>query len=196
MPALTAQASCARFRRALEDVASRGVRITGPRFRATSPRWAASRRLLDGEGARRGGGRWNPPGIPVAYLSDTPEAALTGYPAGLRSAGFAVNGGLPAVIAWGEVDLHRVLDLKQPTVRARLKARPGLALDWRAENEAGREAVSQALGRAAREAGFEGLLVPSAVVHGVMNLVVFVDRIGRSSRVEAHGLLSPDGSGS
>jgi RES domain-containing protein len=37
-------------------------RIVGSRRAATA---------MDGEGARKMGGRWNPPGIPVAYLSES-----------------------------------------------------------------------------------------------------------------------------
>lgn len=32
--------------------------------------------MLMGEGARRFGGRWNPPGVPMLYTSATPELAL------------------------------------------------------------------------------------------------------------------------
>ncbi len=32
--------------------------------------------VLTGEGARRNGGRWNPPGTPLLYTSTTPELAL------------------------------------------------------------------------------------------------------------------------
>ena len=32
--------------------------------------------VLLGEGARRFGGRWNPPGVPLLYTSTTPEQAL------------------------------------------------------------------------------------------------------------------------
>jgi RES domain-containing protein len=43
-------------------------------FRITASRYAAD---LSGEGARRYGGRWNPPGIPVLYTAESlPLAAL------------------------------------------------------------------------------------------------------------------------
>jgi len=38
-------------------------------FRIVSPRFAAT--AMDGEGARLYGGRWNPPGVPVAYLASS-----------------------------------------------------------------------------------------------------------------------------
>lgn len=43
-------------------------------FRIQNRRYAAS--LLDGEGARLNGGRWNPVGTPLVYTSTTPELAV------------------------------------------------------------------------------------------------------------------------
>jgi len=40
---------------------------------------------FDGEGARRYGGRWNSPGTPVVYVSDTRALCLLEVLAGLRS---------------------------------------------------------------------------------------------------------------
>jgi RES domain-containing protein len=38
-------------------------------YRIVQAEWAAS--AMTGEGARRFGGRWNPPGIPAVYLADS-----------------------------------------------------------------------------------------------------------------------------
>lgn len=42
-------------------------------WRLVKAEWAAS--AFSGEGARRGGGRWNSPGVPVVYLAGTLELA-------------------------------------------------------------------------------------------------------------------------
>lgn len=38
-------------------------------FRIVQERWAAT--AMSGEGARRFGGRWNPPGLPAVYLAES-----------------------------------------------------------------------------------------------------------------------------
>jgi hypothetical protein len=55
---------------------------------------------------------------------------------------------------------------------------------WREEQQAGREALPQALGRLARERGWEGLLVPSAARRLGINLVVFPDVLARENSLE------------
>ena len=77
------------------------------------------------------------------------------------------------------VKLRKVMELAGET-----KAGPAgvmlhelLTEDWRKVNDAGKESLSQALGRAAHKAGAEALLAPSAVVGGAFNLVVFVENL-------------------
>jgi RES domain-containing protein len=62
-----------------------------------------------------------------------------------------------------------------------------LAEDWRKVNDTGHEAQSQALGRAAYNAGAGGILVPSARVPGGINLVYFPDALTRSGEVTILG---------
>lgn len=52
-----------------------------------------------------------------------------------------------------------------------------LTEDWRKVNDAGKESLSQAFGRAAHQAGAEALLAPSAVGAGALNLVIFVENL-------------------
>jgi len=70
------------------------------------------------------------------------------------------------------------LDLTDPVVRPR----PGVTLDqfklpWRPVQHAGQEAVTQAIGRLARERGLQGLLAPSAARPRAKNLVLFRDLV-------------------
>jgi hypothetical protein len=53
-----------------------------------------------------------------------------------------------------------------------------LRAPWQAHQDAGREAVTQAIGRAACAAGFDGILSPSARRKGGVNLTMFPDNLG------------------
>ncbi len=193
-PSFLVHPSTARFRK-VAGTADRWIRVHETcAYRAASPRWAQNDRLLDGEGSRRQGGRWSAPGIRAAYLCESPEVSLSEYLAGTRGAGIPDRSGLPAVVAWGEVRLQRVLDLTSAEACAALglDLEALLAAPWRQENEAGRESEPQSLGGAARAAGIEALRTPSAAVAGAVNLVVFVDRLLPGSLLESHGLTTDD----
>jgi RES domain-containing protein len=140
-------------------------------LRHHAPRYSA----LDGEGARAHGGRWNPPGsFPVVYTAidrgtvDRELARLA------RRAALPIEALLPRRLATIEVSLQRVLDLTDASVRRRLGIRAGdlVAEDW---------TRTQALGQAAHDAGFEGVLAPGA--DGGRTLAIFRDRPAGGSSV-------------
>jgi hypothetical protein len=74
-----------------------------------------------------------------------------------------------------QVCLQRVLGLIDPGVRKTLGVTRGQLVgeDWRAVNRAGCESLTQAIGRLAWDAEWEGLLLPSAADPGGVNLIVF-----------------------
>jgi RES domain-containing protein len=84
------------------------------------------------------------------------------------------------------VDLGTVLDLTHGKTRSavRVSERRMLNEPWREEQKAGREGLTQALGRLAHELGWEGLLVPSAATRGGTNLIVFPANLSRRSSLE------------
>ena len=71
--------------------------------------------------------------------------------------------------------MRRVLDLTDAGVRRLLGVSERRLLDepWREMQKKGREALTQAVGRLAYEADWEGLLAPSAARKGGVNLVLF-----------------------
>jgi RES domain-containing protein len=78
----------------------------------------------------------------------------------------------------------RVLDLTDAKTRSALCVSERRMLDepWREEQKAGREALTQALGRMGHELGWEAFLVPSAARRGGLNLIIFPTNLsGRSS---------------
>ncbi|HTN01063.1 MAG TPA: RES family NAD+ phosphorylase, partial [Planctomycetaceae bacterium] len=87
--------------------------------------------------------------------------------------------------------LQAVLDLRLGTVRQRLQVSLDriLKVDWRKEVEAGREPITQVLGRAASDVGLEGLIVPSAASPDGQNLLVFPKNLQTGSELR---VLSPE----
>jgi RES domain-containing protein len=142
-------------------------------FRATSVEYANRDDIVTGQGAKRAGARWNPPGsFAAVYTSLTPETALAEYLAQYRHFGFPDSSAMPYVMVGLQVVLKNALDLTDAEVRRTVGV--SLArmtnLGWR---KAGKhESLTQAIGRLCFEAGFEAILVPSAVAPGEANLVV------------------------
>src|SRR5262249_31211304 len=123
--------------------------------------------------ARRAGSRWGAAGLVGAVCAGLePETAK-----GELLAAYAEFGIPPAAMPRGlrlvayQLQLEKGLDLNDPVVREVLGVSTAdlLAAGW----GRGGEALSQALGRAAEQAYYEGLLAPSAVVPGGNNLVLF-----------------------
>ncbi len=165
-------------------------------FRSVAPRYASSHDLLSGYGARKHGGRWNPPGsFPAIYAGLTPETAVAEALAQFRYFGISDAEAMPRVIVPLAAELENVLDLREASLRRRIRVSGEQMRKerWREMQDRGAEALTQALGRAAHESGFEGLLVPSAAVAGGVNLVVFPLRLSKGSlrRLEGEALAKP-----
>jgi len=93
---------------------------------------------------------------------------------------------LPRTFLGVRLELTKVVDLNEGRLRQRLGVSLGRLLneDWRRINDAGTEAATQAIGRAAYEAGFQGIVVPSAAKRSGANIVVFPDRLGVEGLLE------------
>ncbi len=176
-----------RLRQAMDRCASRIVRWSGVVYRSASPRYANKDDLLTGLGSKGVGGRWNPPrSFPAVYLSLDPHTALDEVLAHFLHYGFPIESAMPRVTVAVRVVLGRVLDLNDGSVRSilRVSRQRMLREPWRGEQAAGREALTQALGRLAYDSGLEGLLVPSAARKAGANLILFPDNLARGSRLE------------
>jgi RES domain-containing protein len=170
---------------------SRNPSWQGIVFRAAPLEYARVTRLLDGRGSLRFGGRWSAAGtFRAVNLSTTADTAVREGGAHFSYYGLQPAVMTPRVLVAVRLRLTTVVDLVKP---GGLRADPWtdvdamLAEDWRAMNDKGREAKSQAFGRAAHDAGAEGLLVPSARVPGGVNLVYFPESISEGSDVEILG---------
>jgi RES domain-containing protein len=154
-------------------------------FRFAALRYGHSRDLVSGQGAKITGGRLNRTGtFPVIYTSTDPQTALAETFQNFASFGFAKAKVRPKLLVGLEIKIAAILDLCDPRIRRRLMLSLGdLAQPWWPVQEAGGEALTQALGRAAYEAGFEGVRLPSARQKGGINLNVFPGKLRAGSRV-------------
>jgi RES domain-containing protein len=160
-------------------------------YRSCTPKYANEPDLLTGEGSRRHGGRWNPIGIAVVYTSLSPETAMAETLAHHRYYGIPVEDAMPRMFVAMEARLQAVLDFRQGTVRQRIQVSLDriLKVDWRKEVQAGRDPITQTIGHAASELGWEGMIVPSAADPKGHNLLVFPENLHGDSEVR---VLHPD----
>ncbi len=111
---------------------------------------------LSGEGARRRGGRFNPPdSFPVLYLCSTRACAVAEFKRAGNRLAIGPEGLLPRHLFRYEIDLNGVLDLTDSETREEL----GIDLiDLLAEELS----VPQLLGEAANSLGLKAIRCPSA----------------------------------
>lgn len=187
---LTPHPDFPRFNRTMDRLVAdkRFVSWKGDVYRLAHPKYADSADFISGAGATLNGGRWNPPdGSPTLYASSSPELASEETFALARKLGFAPRDLLPRVIRAIRVRVSRLVDMTDGDIRRSLMVSEQRMLDtnWRKANARGNEALTQAIGRAAAEAGLEGLIVASSVRPKEFNLVIFLGNLSRRSRVDA-----------
>ena len=166
--------------------------LRGVFYRVAGPRYTTPQQIVDGVGAFKAGGRWNPPGVMNAvYFSQQAETALREANAHREYFGLPVWQGMPKVIVAVQLDVGSVLNLTDPSVEAALPEQfPNLlAEDWRAIMDRGDEATTQAMGRAAHGVGLAGLIVRSRVEQAGINVIVFPDHLTKSCELR---VLEPD----
>jgi RES domain-containing protein len=129
-------------------------RFTGTVYRGHHPMWAFD--PLSGEGARRYGGRFNPPGTAALYTALRPETA---WAEAQQAFAFKAQ---PLTLCAYRADMSDVLDLTDPGTREACAASEDqLACAW--EDLSSRKLVppSWSLAIRLREAGAAALIVPS-----------------------------------
>lgn len=167
---------------------------SGTWYRASTAEFANRQDLLTGTGSRLTGGRWNVPGaFNAVYGCLEPETAMAEALANYRGYGIPISEAMPLVFVAVSVELQAVVDFTDRESQRILgvTARAMRSTPWRALQEQGREAVTQALGRIAWEERAEGILVPSARVAGAVNVVLFPGRrrAGSSWRIQRAKML-------
>lgn len=158
-------------------------------YRAVQIEYANERDLLSGEGTKNAGGRWTPPGsFATVHASLEVETAVAESLGTQQRYGIPVAARLPLVLVAIDCRLQAILDLTDEAILECLElSRRRLArCRWRESMDKEREALTQAVGRAAFEQKLEGLLVPSAQKRQGRNLVVFPAQLrpGSSLRIQ------------
>ena len=180
------------LRDALRALIDRGLTLpfAGTVYRVMRLEYSSPEDAISGAGAARWGGRWNPPGLPAFYASTTYDVAHKEVAAAAGYYRARVTNELPRVEAAFDVRLARTLDLstRRALRQMRLTQKSLRAVDWRAANDGGQEALTQAVGRLAAALELEGLVVPSAGIRGGRNIVVFPRLLMAGSRIRARGL--------
>jgi RES domain-containing protein len=150
----------------------------GATYRFVEVDYANRDDLLSGAGARKHGGRWNPPRFNCVYGSLDPTTAQEESYAAYDKYGIPRSKMSPRVRVAINLTLQRVLDLSSPTALKTLGVtrKELAAVDWEAEMDAGDEALTQAIGRLAFDEELEGIIVPSSRTIGGKNLVLFPGR--------------------
>jgi len=149
---------------------------TGTAFRHSAAAYGHAQ-VLNGEGARRHGGRWNPPdSFRTVYCSlevrtVVEEARRTVHPDRWQDL-------VATHVLWAvRVSIDNLIDLRSP--RSRMTVGLPEPFDDRISREVTRE-----IGGAAYYVRYKGLLVPSAAAPGTTNLVVFPDNFDDSDIFE------------
>lgn len=180
----------AELRAAMQNCLKLAAPWSGTIYRFTTVRYANRSDLLSGRGSRASGGRWNPPGqFDCVYGSLEPGTA-TAESLGMSSAfGIPPAKMRPRMFVAIDLQLQVALDVRDKQVSAFLSVsdRDLVGADWIALQDAGQEALSQAIGRIAWELKIEALLVPSARVAGGANLVLFPGRRQKGSSWKIQG---------
>ncbi len=169
------------FSRALAAHGHERLRVfEGSLFRSVIPEHQVVFGHLSLEGSRFGG-RWNPPESFTALYGSCEEG--TARAEGERAAArYGISPSLRRarqIISFETRTRLHLLDLRNGELLEELGvvAADLVDEDWRSENDAGREARAQAIGRAAYQVGLAGLLVNSAAHRGGTNVVLFTNHL-------------------
>jgi RES domain-containing protein len=169
-----------RLARGIRQCLPLATRLTGVIYRVASVRRANPADLIAGVGSQLTGGRWTPPGAFRAVYGSLEEVtALDEARQQNLRLGVPPWMALPLVLTAIEVDLEPALDLTDGRVRRALRVSRARMLGepWWVLQERGQEALTQALGRLARDCGFAALLAPSAAQPRGTNVVIYPDRL-------------------
>lgn len=174
-----------KLRPSIGKLLARADSFRGTVYRSSAPGYANAADLLRGTGSQVHGGRCNPPAsFSTIYAACTVSTAIAESEAHARYYGWDLADVWPRMLVAVDVQLREVLDLTDGTIRQSLQISEQRMTDddWRKLNDhAGAESLTQAIGRAAFEAGLEGIIVRAC--DGGRNLVWFAKNLKAKSKI-------------
>jgi RES domain-containing protein len=184
MMAVKPHPSFSAIKEALQKLSKQGKSFSRVCYRCTEPQFVDQ--IVSGLGSQLHGARWTPKNsFPTVYLCETAEAALQEYLARGRRLKLPDHKSLPMVMVGIKVRAANLLDTTDAEVAAVVN--PLLRADrihWRTIQDR-REAVSQAIGRAIKEACFSGLIASSQASPGARNIVIFPQNLTSAEALSA-----------
>lgn len=156
----------------------------GTAFQAVNLRYLDT--PLSAVGSIKVGGRYNPKGaFEVLYLAENATTALKEVEFSASSGGrFTAKPKDPYVIFSVAFTLQRLVDLTDPSTLSTLSLTlDDLTQPWRLQQARGEVALTQQLGAALREHGFEGFKYVS-VTEASVNLAIIPERLMSGSSLE------------
>lgn len=163
----------------------RAIEFEGVCFRNVSQEFANQQDIISSVGSKKYGGRFNLKGkFEVLYLSCDVHTCIEEVARSDQLSGFTVAKRFPRTTVGIEVKLSKVLDLTNGKTRRAISISKAVLteIDWETIQANNEEAITQSIGRFAKNAGFEAILVPSAVWNG-KNLDIFPDNLLPSSQI-------------
>lgn len=141
-----------------------------PLFRVVDAAWSRPAEITNGMGASIWGGRWNPKEIPAVYTAFTDNTALEECKAASVKKGELQTYPRLVVTLTSQME-QGVLDLSGRKLTDFMQAvgYEDTGVSWHDEQEQGREAFTQAVGRACSELQVGGLIVDSAADQRVVD---------------------------
>lgn len=170
---------------AIADQYSTAGGFSGAVVRCVAARYASKNDFYSGAGAAKSGGRWNRRGIEAVYASLDIETANKEAFQDLIYRGVPLTAMMPRVTAAAQINLSRVFDVSQRSVRRSIgfTRQELIGEDWRALQKAGVESWTQAIGRGCYLAGFEAMTVPSARQKHGKNIVLFPSKFAKTVKI-------------
>ena len=160
--------------------------FNGMCYRAVWREFADQNCIIQAVGSFIAGGRYNIEAhFGVLYLSCDPKTSIEESVQSIYASPTEMAGNLPRMVVGLKVELSKVLKLTRESVLMPTKLRKIDLVDphWASKGlGTDKEAITQTVGKAAKTAGFEAILVPSARRDGC-NLNIFLDNLLPTSKI-------------
>jgi filamentous hemagglutinin len=177
---LIARSRAAYVKKTVTTLAANAMAFRGECFRCVTPKYSSAADIFSGSGSKFASGRYHVKGeFTAVYASTRVEWAYDEYRNTARNNNISDAKLLPVTLVAARISLSRVLDLTDVTTQAALQVTEDELVHskWTSKSES----ITQLIGQTCNEAGFDGIIVPSA--NERKNIIILIDNASRSSAV-------------